>query len=112
MIDLLVDVMATHRLARLATKDSLTAPLRDAVIARAYRRAGLHVTEPDDWTGYAQDDADAPLLGRLVSCRWCSSVWVAFGVVAARRLAPRCWSPIATALALSSASTFLAGLED
>lgn len=43
-------------------------------------------------------------IGELLACTWCASVWVAFGVVAARRAFPRAWAPVATALALSSAA--------
>lgn len=113
MIDLLLDVGAVHRLVRLATTDSLTAPLRDALIKLAYRGAGTSWPgDVEDWTEYAVADASAPPAARWITCRWCFSVSAAFGVVALRRLAPRAWAPVATALALSSASTLLAGLED
>ncbi len=113
MIDLVVDLFATARLTRLVTADSITAPLRDRLIEQAYLTRPHFPGGADfDWTEYAMADADAPKLAVLLTCRFCASVWVAFGVVAARRLAPRAWAPVATALALSSASTLLAGLED
>lgn len=38
-------------------------------------------------------------LAELVSCAWCSSVWLAVGVVIVRRY--RWWRPVALALAFS-----------
>lgn len=108
----LVDVLAVHRLTRLATADTLTAPVRNRLIADAYRRADRF--DPDvniDWTEYAMADEDAPRLAVLLTCRWCASMWIAATVVLIRRRIPRAWSPIARLLALSTASTLVAGLE-
>jgi hypothetical protein len=38
-------------------------------------------------------------------------MYVAFGVVAARRVAPRLWSPVATALALSHVAGLSANVD-
>lgn len=106
MIDLLLDAAAVHRLTRLVTADALTAPYRNALIAGAYRRAGRD-DESDDWTEYVLADESAPRTAIVWACSKCASVWLAAGVVAARRFAPRAWAPVATALAFSAASGLL-----
>jgi hypothetical protein len=65
-----------------------------------------------DWAEMAMaDEADAPKLATLVTCRWCAGVWIAAGVVLARRVAPRQWAPVAEVLAVAAAGTLVAGLE-
>ena len=41
-------------------------------------------------------------LAVLLSCAWCTSAWVGVGVVVARQLFPKAWTPIAEALAFSA----------
>lgn len=67
-----VDALACYRLTRLVTTDRITAPLRDRV----------------------------PF--EVITCDWCIGQWVAFGVVAARKVAPKLWGPVALALAYSA----------
>lgn len=112
-----VDAVAAYRLTRLVTSDVITAPPRDRFIEGVYVAAGRAEQARDEvgrvgWTEYALHDDEAPKLATLVVCRWCASVWVGFGIVAARRLVPRAWRPVATALAFSAASALLARLED
>ena len=72
------DALAVWRLTRLATRDTITA-------------------RPRDWaTGRSR------FLEGLLACPWCTSVWVAAGVVAARRLVPGLWEPVAEVLAASA----------
>lgn len=71
----LVDALATFRLTRLVVRDDITAPLRAKVSGK---------------------------LETLVSCAWCSSWWLALGVVGARRFFPRLWGPLAQVLAFSA----------
>lgn len=88
-MSLLVDVLACYRLTRLVTTDHLTEPARDHLI-EAFRVAGM------DRMVYA------------MRCDWCTGMWVAFGVVAARRVAPRAWDPIARVLAFSAVTGIVA----
>lgn len=83
----IADSLAAYRITRLITEDAIFGRPRDAV-------------------------ADLPFLGSVTSCRWCASVYVGFGVVAARRYLPRAWAPVAEALALSAGAALLARLED
>lgn len=119
---LVVDALAAYRLTRLVTADTLLARPRDAVVRWSYGRQDrrhLTLTTPNtdephvgDWAEMAiADEADAPKLANLVTCRWCTGVWVAAGVVAARRLAPRWWGPVADLLAVASGAALVAGLE-
>lgn len=111
---LVVDALAAYRLTRLVTADTITEGPRDAVVRWAYERAGLLDVAADgaSWSEVAMADDDAPKLATLVTCRWCTGVYVAVAVVAARRLAPRAWAPVADMLAVSSAAALVAGLED
>ena len=113
-LDLLVDALATYRLTRLATTDVISEPVRLALV----RRLGLSGADADSGSTEvtAQDIVgevtDPPKLATLVTCRWCAGVWIAGAVALARHSAPRAWSPVARALALSTAAVLLARFED
>lgn len=105
----LVDAAAVFRITRFVTADHLSRRARRWVIRVAYRRQRrdgvqptavfLDADAPEE--AVAVDDTP-PFAAKLVTCPWCLSVWVAVGVVAARRLAPRVWHPAAVALAASA----------
>ena len=79
MIWLLI-ALATYRLTRLVTTDTLTAPAREGVQARYDR------------------------LGYLVGCDWCSSMWLAPGPVLLGVLAPdSTWSLVVLGIPAASA---------
>lgn len=117
MIPALADALAAYRITRLVTTDEITETPRELLVRWAFTRAGWHLEQTEDETvveameRFRAEHADPPKLATLVTCRWCTGVWVAFGVVAARRLAPRAWQPVAEALALASAAALVAGLE-
>lgn len=112
----LVDALATFRLSRLVTADQLTAGQRERIISWAYNRNGTRpVTAAlidqggvGGWVDHVENDPDAPALAYLITCGWCSSVWVGAGVVLARRWFPRLWGPVAEALALSAVAGLIA----
>lgn len=82
-MDLLVDVLAAHRLVRLAQTDTVP-PLPEI-------RAHLETAHPDaTWL-------------ELLYCPWCLSIWVAAAVGLARAVTPGVWRPVARLLAISSA---------
>lgn len=111
--DVAVDMLATHRLVRLVTADVITQTARDRLVGWAYRRHGDTGQAPaSGWADYAEADPEAPKLATLLTCRWCASVYVSAGVVAARRLAPVPWGYVARALAASSAAALLAAVEE
>jgi hypothetical protein len=109
---LAVDALATYRLTRLATADVISEPFRRSVVGRllGWDEEQMVASVPT-----AQEAVDAedspPSLARLLTCRWCAGVWIAGGVVAARRLAPGAWEPVARGLALSAGAALLARLE-
>lgn len=116
-VDLLLDALSAYRLTRLITADTLLDGPRAQVVRYAYVggppfSVPPEVVEAGGWVAYAMEDREAPKLATLITCRWCSSVWIALGVVAARRLFPRAWPPLAEALAFSACAALLAGLED
>lgn len=119
-----IDVLAVHRLARLVTADTITVRPRWAIIAWSYLRNG-HDPEVVYGDGSGAGNLDAmveadevedpcgvPKLAVLVTCRWCASMWLSAVAVAGHGLAPSLWFPLAGVLALSSASTLLAGIEE
>lgn len=107
----LVDALATARLVRLVTKDVIAEPLRDRWIIEAYHWAGRDLKNSAPPETMMMLDDDPPKLASLITCPWCTGVWIAFGVVALRRLAPRFWDPVATALAMSHLAGLGANLD-
>lgn len=88
MESLIVDALATHRLARLAVTDSIFDGPRARILG-ALHEAGYEKAK------------------EVFRCVPCASVWCAFGVVAARWLAPRAWDPVARALAFSDVAVIV-----
>ena len=93
MIDLAVDALATYRLTRLVVSDEITQPAIEHVSGSVQAAWGKPAREWFD---------------RLTSCAWCSSVWIAAGVVTARAVAPRAWAPVARLLAFSAVAGSIA----
>jgi hypothetical protein len=110
---LVVDALATYRLTRLVTADVISEPFRRSVVGRAL---GWGPEEAASVVGTAQEVVDSlddpPKSARLITCRWCAGMWIAGGVVAARRLSPRGWDPVSRALALSGVAVLVSRLED
>lgn len=84
-LELLVDMLAAWRLTHLVT-DDVFPPIEDARTA-IKQHYGL----------------DHPV-SYLLSCVFCSGVWVAAGVSVARRVAPGPWRAVARLLALAAAA--------
>lgn len=84
METLIVGTLATARLTRLVTEDSITQPLRDRAMS------------------------SNPLVGELVHCRKCVSVWAAAAVVVASRVSP----PLTRMLALSEGAILIKEFVD
>lgn len=95
MRDLITDLLAGYRLTRVVLEDSKEFPPLMGARTRLAKRLDEH-----------------PPWNQALECAWCSSAWVAVGVVAARRLAPQVWSPVAAALAISAAAGLLRQAEE
>lgn len=80
-----VDVLAVYRIVRLIIDDEIFDTPREHVM-ESLRRAGY----------------DKAITG--LQCYWCTGMYVAFAVVAARAVVPRVWGPVARALAFSAAA--------
>lgn len=115
LVEFALDALAAYRLTRLITTDDLLHDQREAVVEAAYVAAGRAAesraaAELTSWAETAvADEHDAPKLATLITCRWCTGMWVALFVVAVRRT--RAWRPMRDALALGSLAALIAGFE-
>lgn len=133
LAEVVLDSLAAHRLTRLITADTITQPLRDRVLAWAWRHRTAEVVHvayqsglpdpvpltpsamPEGWIQQAMEThalEDPPKLATLVTCRWCAGAYVAGAVVALRAWSPRGWRWAARALSVASAAALWAALED
>lgn len=113
MVELVVDALAAYRLTKLVVDDVITEDLRELAIDVIYATEGRQLDEEgcESVSEAVHQDPDPPKLAVLLTCPWCAGFWVSFGVVMARRLAPRSWSPLARALAFSSVAGLLSALD-
>jgi hypothetical protein len=79
--------VATARLSRLLTKDSVTSPLR-APLTR-YAGPGLPSEVNEEVAGWARRRPLPHAVAELVTCPFCIAQWTATGLVCAHVLAPR-----------------------
>jgi hypothetical protein len=101
--DVVLLSIATHKLSRLLSKDTITSPLR-APFTRYDRPAGTgEVMEQVRDEGSGARHA----VGELLSCPFCLSVWIATALTGGLVLAPRTTRLVSTALTAIAASDFL-----
>lgn len=99
--DLLLIGVATHKAARLVTKDRVTAVIR-APVARYQGEGGPgEVEEAAEGTGLRR------AVGELIVCPYCIGMWIAAGMTGSLIVAPRFTRWSATALAGLTLSDFL-----
>jgi hypothetical protein len=111
-LDFGIDALAAYRLTRLVTADIVSEPFRRSIVGWLLGWSEEQMASASPTAVEAVDaEAEPPKVARLITCRWCAGVWVAFGVAGARVAAPRAWDPAAKALALSAASALIARLE-
>ncbi len=95
--------VATHKLSRLISKDSVTSPLRAPFTRYTSPTGSAEV-------GEEVRDEGSPMrhsIGELISCPFCLAVWVATGLTGGLVLAPRTTRLAATALTAVAVSDFL-----
>jgi hypothetical protein len=81
--DLALLAVSTHKISRLLTKDAVTSPLR-APVAKFEGPAGeAEINESPRGTGARH------AVGELLTCPFCTAVWVASGLAAGLVFAPR-----------------------
>jgi len=99
--DLTLAAVATHRLSRLITKDSVTAVVR-APFTRFKEPAGEgEVNEEVRGTGWRH------AVGELLTCPFCIAQWIATGFAFGLVLAPRASRLVAGTLSAVTASDWL-----
>jgi hypothetical protein len=99
---LVVDSLATYRLAVLVTRDTITEPLRQAIRRHGWTDAETYPTEIGTLPGRF-----ARWLFALMGCMYCTSLWLAAAVVALTRFYPSEWQYVGMVLALSAVAGFL-----
>jgi hypothetical protein len=82
---------------------------------QAYAKAGKadFLAAAEEWespTEAVATDRHPPKLAKLLTCPWCSSVWLGMGVLVLRKAAPKAWAPVAEGLAFSQVAGVLSSL--
>lgn len=104
LVELAEDAGAVYRLTKLVVDDALTQALREKLIEASSRR----LDRSNVVRIYGSDVADAGgPVAYLVGCPWCASVWIAAGVVIARRVFPLPWGLAARGLSMSAITGWL-----
>jgi len=99
--DLALVAVATHKLSRVLTKDSITSPLRAPFVSYVESAGAGEVNERVRVGGAAH------AVGELLLCPLCLDVWIATGFVGAYAFAPRATRMAASVLTVSAASNAL-----
>lgn len=87
-----VTALATYRLTRMITRDHIAEPLRERI-----------------WKKYPPESTK---VGYLITCDWCTSIWVASGLQLSRTIMPNGIRAVESVLALSAVAGLLAAHED
>lgn len=93
--------LATHKLSRLIAKDRVTAPFRAPFAKYGKDDGGGEVEEESRGEGMQK------AVGDLDTCPFCMSPWVALGLTAGIRIAPRATRLLCGILSSVTASHFL-----
>jgi hypothetical protein len=99
--DFAVMSLATHKLARIVTKDFVTSPLRAPFVRYEKSAGGGEVVEKTRGSGSMRR-----AVGDLLTCNWCIAPWIAAALGAGFVLRPRVARFVATmfsAVAISDA---------
>ena len=100
-VDIILVGVATHKVARRVTKDSVTSPLR----APFTRYEG--VSGPAELQEQVRGEGLRKAVGELISCPFCISQWVATGFVFGLVAAPRATRWTASVFASLALADFL-----
>ena len=99
--DLILLGIGTHKLSRIVAKDRVTAPLR-APFTRFEKSVGSGEVEDEPRGSGLQE-----VIGELISCPYCMSVWVASGLLLLFIVDPKLDRLICKLLTMITASHFL-----
>lgn len=88
ILGFVITVFAAARLTRLVTEDTITAPLRDPVLARVLRskaeRTALAELPADQ--DFPPPKKFRTFVYTLLTCHWCVGFWITAAVIAAHAL--------------------------
>lgn len=99
--DTVLLALATHKASRLVTKSSITSVLR-APFTRYEEPSGVAEVKES-----VRGEGVRHAVGELVTCPFCSGVWIAGALTAGLVLAPKATRLVATALSAVAASDWL-----
>jgi hypothetical protein len=91
MIDFIILALAVHRLTRLVTTDMVTERIREKI-----------------WSKYPPHKGG---IGYLVTCNWCSSIWVASLVFSMYKISTEPVIFVCSILSLSSVAGLISRIE-
>ncbi|HWF25160.1 MAG TPA: DUF1360 domain-containing protein [Solirubrobacteraceae bacterium] len=98
---LILDALAVARLTRLLTADVLTAPMREKLAGRA-------PAQTMSVGGERVMVAARPRLAQFITCPWCTSPYLAIGVIVLQVLSPPACLYVTAVLAFSMVAGLLA----
>jgi hypothetical protein len=99
--DLVLGAIATHKFARLVTKDGVTTPLRAPFTVFEGNAGSAEVHERP------REEPVRHVVGELLSCPFCVAPWIATGYVATLALSPRLARAWAAVFGIVGGSDFL-----
>jgi hypothetical protein len=99
--DLVLYGVATHKLARTVTKDSVTTPIRAPFTRYAGRSGPAEIHERVRVTGWRK------AIGELLTCPFCTGQWIATGFVAGSMFLPKATRTVASIFAVRAAADWL-----
>ena len=99
--DLLLGAIATHKFARIVTKDGVTSPLRAPFTEFEGNAGSAEVNESP------RREPVRHVVGELLSCPFCVAPWIATGYVATLAISPRLARAWAAVFGIVGGSDFL-----
>jgi hypothetical protein len=99
--DVILVTCATHKLARLITKDAITSPIR-APFTQFVGAAG-----EGELTEEVRGDGAKHAVGELLTCPFCVAQWIATGFAFGLIFAPRATRMVASTMTAVAGSDFL-----
>jgi hypothetical protein len=99
--DLVLGAVATHKFARLVTKDGVTTPIRAPFTEFEGNAGSAEVNESP------RPEPARHVVGELLSCPFCVAPWIATGYVATLAISPRLARAWAAVFSIVGGSDFL-----
>ena len=107
LIALIVYMLATYRLVILACRDKITVGIRDFIRDHGYHTMTGRALNGSETTNVTVINRFWSWLHDLISCEWCTSIWIATGVVVLQHYQQSWFQYICFGLALSSVASVM-----